>query len=252
MRTSVAAAALAFLLTTGWSVAAEIETRTESFTSGGVRIGVEWFEAAGSASAERRPAVLMLHGADGRNFVERYRVGARSLAEDGYHVFLLHYFDRTGDRWASLTTIFRNFLTWMSTLDDALTWVGRHPGVDPRRIGVLGVSLGASLSMAAAAQDARIKALVVYFGPVPDGAAEGITRMPPTLILHGAADPIVPVSNAYALEELLKKRGTPYEIAVYPGQGHGFRGQAQADAVRRVTAFLDRYLRGGTSRAGEE
>ena len=252
MRTSAAAAALAFVLTTGWSVAAEIETRTESFTSGGVPIGVEWFEAAGAASAERRPAVLMLHGADGRNFVERYRVGARGLAQAGYHVVLLHYFDRTGDRWASLTTIFRNFLTWMGTLDDAVSWVGRRPRVDPQRIGLLGVSLGASLSIAAAAQDPRIKALVVYFGPMPDGAAEGIMRMPPTLILHGATDPIVPVSNAYALEELLKKRGVPHEIAVYPGQGHGFRGEAQADAARRVTAFLDRYLRRGTSRGGEE
>jgi carboxymethylenebutenolidase len=216
--------------------------RTTSFTSGGRSITVEWFGAAGGAA--RAPAVVMLHGADGLSRRgAQYRAGARSLAAGGYHVALVHYFDRTGTQWASLPAIFQNFSAWMETLSDALAFVGAQPGVDPGRLGVVGISLGAALSVATAANDPRIKALVDYFGPVPEGSLAGATRLPPTLVLHGAADPIVPVSNARSLEAFLQARGVPHEVQVYPGEGHGFSGTAQADADRRVAAFLDRHLK---------
>jgi carboxymethylenebutenolidase len=121
--------------------------------------------------------------------------------------------------------------------------VGAQPGVDPNRLGVVGISLGAALSLSTATTDRRIKALVDYFGPVPEGSLAGATRLPPTLVLHGAQDWIVPASNARALEAFLQARGVPHEVMIYPGEGHGFSGTAQADADRRVAAFLDRHLR---------
>jgi carboxymethylenebutenolidase len=62
------------------------------------------------------------------------------------------------------------------------------------------------------------------------------------LILHGASDRIVPVANARALQNLLQAGGIPFEIQIYPGQGHGFTGAAQADATRRIKAFFGRTL----------
>ncbi len=213
-----------------------------AFTSGGRPVTVEWFAAAGAG--KRAPAVVMLHGADGLGRRgEQYRAGARALAAGGYHVALVHYFDRTGTQWASLPAIFQNFPAWMETLSDALTFVGAQPGVDPNRLGVVGISLGAALSLSTAAGDRRIKALVDYFGPVPEGSLQNATRLPPTLVLHGASDPIVPVSNARSLEAFLQARGVPHEVRIYPGEGHGFSGAAQADATQRVAAFLDRHLK---------
>ena len=213
-----------------------------NFTSGGRPITVEWFPAEGVDGPA--PAVLMLHGADGlTQRGDQYRAGARALAADGYHVGLVHYFDRTGSRWASLPAIFQNFPHWMETLRDALTFAGGQPGVDASRLGVVGISLGAALSVATAAEDTRIRALVDYFGPVPEGSLQGATRLPPTLILHGAADPIVPVSNARSLEGFLERKAVPHEVKIYPGEGHGFGRAAQADADRRVAAFLDRHLK---------
>ena len=62
------------------------------------------------------------------------------------------------------------------------------------------------------------------------------------MVLHGSADPIVPVSNAYAVEALLRQQNVPHEIKIYPGQGHGFRGAAESDATARSLAFLQRHL----------
>jgi carboxymethylenebutenolidase len=221
--------------------------KRQSFVSGGKAITVEVFEAPGAGG--RRPAVLMLYGADGLSRGTQYQAGARAVADAGYQVFLVHYLDRTNERRASFATLFQNFEPWMGTVRDALDWVSRHPGVDPSRIGIIGISLGAALGLAVAGGDRRIRALVDYFGPLPQGAVTAASRLPPTLILHGGADPIVPVANAYAIENLLKEQGVAHEIKVYAGQGHGFYGVTQADATARVKAFLDRHLRSGTRAA---
>lgn len=211
----------------------------QTFRSGGWPIAVDTFQPG---IPSPRPAVLMLHGADGLHGHGQYRDGARSIAGAGYEVHLVHYLDRTGERRASFGTLFQNFQPWMDTVHDALAWVSNHAGADSDRVGIGGISLGAALGLAVASADRHIKALVNYFGPLPQGAIARDARLPPTLILHGAMDPIVPVSNAYAIEALLRQQAVPHEIKIYPEQAHGFRGEAQRDATRRALAFLQRYL----------
>ena len=211
----------------------------QSFTSGGRSIAVEVF---GREPAGRHPAILMLHGADGLSSNTQYRAGARAIAAAGYRVFLVHYLDRTGERRASFGTVFQNFLPWMETVRDAVAWVAARPDVNPDRIGLVGVSLGAALGLAVDGSERRIKVLIDYFGPLPQGVIASGARLPPTLILHGGSDPAVPVANAYAIENLLQEQGVAHDIKVYPGQGHGFYGAAQEDATARVLAFLRRHL----------
>jgi carboxymethylenebutenolidase len=88
----------------------------------------------------------------------------------------------------------------------------------------------------------RIRAIVDYFGPLPEELARERPRLPPTLILHGSADAIVPVSHARALERLLQEQGTAHQIRIYEGQGHGLTGPAQLDAAARVARFLGQHL----------
>jgi dienelactone hydrolase len=209
----------------------------QEFASGGVGITVEQFASGASGN---RPAVILLHGADGPG--SRYRAAAGEVAAGGYNVFLVHYLNRTGQTRASYGTIHQNLPVWTRTVRDAISYVSQQPGVNSRRIGLLGVSLGGGLALATAQQDSRVQAVVDYFGFVPRGFGSG--RLPPTLVLHGASDPIVPVSNAYALQGILQARGVPHEVQIYPGQGHGFTGAAQADASQRITAFFGRYLGG--------
>ncbi|AWN39819.1 dienelactone hydrolase family protein [Methylobacterium durans] len=218
----------------------------QSFTSHGQRIEVEWFAASGGSAAggtgTNGPAVLLLHGADGLTYAEGYRLAARTISASGYHVAFLHYLDRTGGRRVAYSRLRQEFPLWATTVRDGVSWLALQPSVDARRLGIVGVSLGAALAFEVAASDAPVKAIVDYFGPLPEGLAARRPRLPPTLILHGASDPIVPVAQAYAIERLLKQQDTPYEIQIYPGQGHGFTGTAQFGSAAQVTTFLDRHL----------
>jgi carboxymethylenebutenolidase len=223
------------------SIPMPVTAQRNAFKSGGKTIAVETFQGSGSSP---HPTLVMLHGADGLGYNSQYREAARTVAAAGYQVHLVHYLDRTGEKRASFSTLFQNFMPWMSTVQDALTFTANHPGADPGRIGIVGISLGAALGLAVSSTDSRVKALVNYFGPLPQGAIAPTSRLPPTLVLHGSADPIVPVANAYAVEALLRQQNVPHEVKVYPGQGHGFRGAAEEDATRRALAFLQRHLAG--------
>jgi carboxymethylenebutenolidase len=216
------------------------------FTSGGRRIRAEWFPAGaggGLKGGASSPALIMLHGADGLAWNgDRYRLAAGLVAGSGYHVALLHYLDRTGDRRADYATLREDYPLWVETVRDGLTWLAGQPGVAPNRLGLMGVSLGGALSLSVGAGDRRIKAIVEYSGPVPEDLPSSGVRLPPTLVLHGESDRIVPASHARRLERLLGEAGTPHEVQVYPGEGHMLSGTAQFDAAARVTAFLSRHL----------
>ncbi len=209
---------------------------TASLTSQGASIAVDWFGASTPG-----PAVLMLHGADGLRFVDRYRAGARVLASGGVSVALVHYLDASGETRVGFSSLGRNFGRWVATVRDSLDWLAKRPGVDPARLGLVGISLGATLSLTVASDDERVRAIVDYFGPLP-GTLANATHLPPTLILHGADDPIVGVDHARNLSALLKERGVRYERVIYPGQGHGFHGAASEDADRRALTFLAKHL----------
>ncbi|MGB6387720.1 MAG: dienelactone hydrolase family protein [Terriglobales bacterium] len=187
------------------------------------------------------PAVIALYGAGGNvSGMERY---AGTLAAQGFAVYLLHYFDRTGTESADKATIFRNFPLWMKTLWDAVSFVEMQPQVDRERIALLGFSLGAYLSLAISAIDPRVKVVVEFFGGMPKEMKLFMRRLCPVLILHGETDPTVPVEEAYQLQKLLEKKGISYEIKIYPGTGHGFEDETiWRDAGLRSLQFLQKYL----------
>ena len=186
------------------------------------------------------PAVIALHGAGGNiSGMERY---ATMLSAEGFAVYLLHYFDRTGTEAADLQSMKRNFPLWMKTLWDAISFIETQPQADRERIALLGFSLGAYLSLANSTIDTRVKVVVEFFGGMPKEMNLFMRRLCPVLILHGEADPTVPVKEAYQLQMLLEKKGIPYEIKIYPGAGHGFESEIWRDAGLRRLKFLRKYL----------
>jgi carboxymethylenebutenolidase len=161
----------------------------------------------------------------------------------GVHVFVPHYFERTGHTWVSPSQIEQYFLAWFETLQNAVDFVATQHGIDVNRIGLLGFSLGAYLSLALATQDLRIAAVAELFGGLAEHFLPHASKLPPVLILHGSKDPVVPVERAYELEHTLQQHKIPYGMHIYPDQGHVFQGFAQLDAMRRIAGFFGRYLK---------
>ena len=195
-----------------------------------------------TASGRRGPAIVLLYGSDGLTNTGRYEAAARAIAAAGYTVFLPRYFEVTSDVRARYGDLRTKFPFWRQAIVDALAGpIASAPGIDRNRIGVVGFSLGGALALAASAQTARIKAVVNYFGYLPDELAAA-KRFAPTLILHGDSDRIVPVSNAAAIAQLLKSRGAHVETQIYQGEGHGLSARVLPDAISRTANFLGRYL----------
>ena len=65
----------------------------------------------------------------------------------------------------------------------------------------------------------------------------------PLLILHGANDPRVPLSEAEQIAAAVRARGVECELVVYADEGHGFAKRHNLfDSMPRIAAFLARHL----------
>jgi dienelactone hydrolase len=226
-------------------VAPEIEEVSETFPSHGKKVAVDRFAPTAPG---RYPLVVVLHGHGGIGSEGRgssLHEEARRLARLGYVALVPHYFDRTGTKFNNAVRNGRYYKVWRETIADVVTYGGKLPQVDRRRVGLIGHSLGASVVVSCGMVDRRISAVVEYAGGLVfiDGPPVQPPAMPPTLILHGDADTIVSVREARKLEAAFTEWQTPFEIQIYPGAGHGLRGEDQQDAWKRTLGFLGRYLK---------
>ncbi len=70
--------------------------------------------------------------------------------------------------------------------------------------------------------------------------------LPPTLTIHGDADPIVPYQHAVMLHEKLDGLGVPNELHTVPGGRHGGFNQEQTLAIfETIRRFLSQHGLGG-------
>ena len=229
---------------------------TLEFLSGAkpIRMHAQELHTPAGQAIARRPALLLLHGSGGHVDSWAARL-APFLHEAGIGLYAPHYFDRTGTARADLALLTDGIHVpqWIETVDAALRFVASRPAVDPEQIVVAGISLGAFLALALAAQQSagkdpkeqrRMRALLdVSGGLVPpyDGMATG--RMPPTLILHGAADTVVSVLYAQELDRRLTELKVPHRTEILEGEGHWFSGNALPRILLAVSAFLQENLK---------
>ena len=90
----------------------------------------------------------------------------------------------------------------------------------------------------------RFPALIFDEALIP--AVSPITHVdaadPPTLLIHGDADPLVHVSHSVAMSEALKSSNIESDFLVIEGGKHGFRGENSVIANQARLAWFEKYL----------
>jgi acetyl esterase/lipase len=157
----------------------------------------------------------------------------------------------------------------------------RRWGVDPERLGVFGGSAGGHLSLMLGTtgdagdpassdpvlrEDSKVAAVVAYFPPVDlSGLAGPNDRFPaldfdpaksqsvspiffvdasdpPSLMIHGDQDELVPLRNSERILEAFRGAGVATDLMVIPGGKHGFEGEHAVIARRAMVEWFEKYL----------
>lgn len=206
-----------------------------SFTSQGQAASAELYPPAGGVAA--KGLVVIAYGSDGLTdnlsgpWATMIRGFADGLAAAGHTAIIPDWLSitKTTPGPAVLDSIHRNRGSWQEALSDAIDSASGLPGASP--IGLLGFSLGGHLCLRLRS---KASVLVEHFAPVLDGIGSA-GMLSHAQVHHGEADnfPGTGFVNAEAIKRTLEGEGTSTELFAYPGAGHGFGGDDQANVDAR-------------------
>lgn len=74
---------------------------------------------------------------------------------------------------------------------------------------------------------------------------------PPTLLIHGDKDELVPVTNSKMIHEAFQKNNVKTQIIIIEGAEHGFRGEDATRATAAMVAWFEQTLAKPAARAGK-
>ncbi len=243
---------------------------TVQFNSGDGTQLAGWFLPPGAKDA----SVILVHGLAANRITMLEQ--ALLVNQQGYGALLFDLRNH-GASAGDLTTI---GYTEAQDVQAAFAYLQQRPDVNPDRIGLIGESMGGAAVLLATPDLPTAKVVVVEstFTSLEDNVADAIRddfhlpayplthlhlwfvsnlgRFPahdlrpidaiaqvsprPLLIMHGAADSLLPVHNA---ERLYAAASEPKHLHIIPGAEHaGLMAQAPAEFTPVLLDFLEEYL----------
>ena len=243
-----------------------------------------WLLSPISAPAGAKvPLIVSVHGgpaaANSPSFV--WQGWNADLANAGYYLFLPNPRGSYGQGEAFTRANIRDF--GGGDLRDILTGIDaaeKMAPIDDNRLGLIGYSYGGFMAMWANTQTDRFKAIVgggglsdwlsyygtngidkwmipffgtsMYDDPNPYWAVSAIRTIKrahtPTFLFAGERDVEVPPTQSVEYWHALQAMNVPVSLVIYPDEGHGIRQpEHMLDYRRRIVAWFDRYLGGGTA-----
>ena len=243
-------------------------------TVGDVKLTIDIFTPPGHKPSDKRPAAVFFFGGGWNGgSIKQFEPHCRYLASRGMVAMVADYRVKSRQN----TTPFECVKDGKS----AVRWIRTHAarlGVDPKRIAAGGGSAGGHVAAATgtvpgleeAGEDRAVSPVpdaMLLFNPVYDNGPKGYGHsrvkdrykeispmhnirkgMPPTIVLLGTRDKLIPVATAKAFKAKMDAVGSRSELRLYEGAKHGFfnarsfkKGAAAENYVKTVQE-MDRFL----------
>ena len=216
-------------------------------------------------TSENPPCIIALHGLESSKDDGKWPILASRFCEAGF-ACLRFSFRGCGEGTEKSEGDFEDtsLTDRIKDYEAALRFLGGTGKVDVGRLGIMGSSFGGMVAIAA--QNKKIKAMVTLATPytlprpikpplkieegyyvLPSGRRlkekffadlqkydllHAIKDAPPTLIIHGSKDELVPVEHAYRLYENAKQ---PKELEIIEGANHTFSQAKDLDKITKLS-----------------
>ncbi|HEV8082159.1 MAG TPA: alpha/beta hydrolase [Chitinophagaceae bacterium] len=204
---------------------------------------------------EKLPTIILIHGGgfwEGDKRSDLYVKMATAFALHGYVAISINY--RLKDKTFSYTKSILD--TCIVDVMDAMEWVYSNSsqyGIDTSNIIICGDSAGAGIAVNTSYDPAHAKyfrACIDLWGGLPDSTTwdapifkNGITKYtPPTCIIHGTSDNIIPYKTSRQLSRKLKAAGIYNELHPLRKADH-YPVQLVNYFVALMIAFSDKILK---------
>jgi len=212
---------------------AEIKTQWIDYKQGDTPL--RGYLAYDDAIKDKRPGVLLVHRRDGMSALTLKN--AEMVARLGYVVFAPDIFGvlpKGVEEEKAQSAIYNKDRPLMRARAAAGFDVLReNPMVEPAKIAVLGYCFGGTTAVEFAESGVPIVGTVTIHGSFRDFAPDAAKRIHGRmLILHGAEDPVAPLSEVNLLIQELRDAKVAWQLELYSGTQHGFSTPKNADEER--------------------
>ncbi|MGH9272517.1 MAG: prolyl oligopeptidase family serine peptidase, partial [Ilumatobacteraceae bacterium] len=255
----------------GWDGVPLVEPETVTLDQDGTTLHARWYRSPASTGR----LLVMLHGGPTGQWPVTFMPRVALWLQRGWDVLLPDHRGSTGHGWAYQQALDGRW----GELDvaDTAAWIDHAHAVGwatPARTVVMGGSSGGYtvlrllgrgdaavaggialypvtdlVDLAARSHRFEAHSTIRLIGPLDDveryrersamSVVDGVSV--PLLVLHGTADPVVPVKGTVAFVEALRARGGNVELHLFEGEAHGFRQpEHQLAEYRLIGEFLGR------------
>jgi len=190
------------------------------------------------AKGKKFPAVIVIH--ENRGLVPHIQDVTRRMAREGFLALAPDALSPVGGTPEDISNVGELFkqLNGEQTTKNfvaAVKFLETHPNSNGK-VGCTGFCWGGAMTNQVAVNSPDLDAAVPYYGRQP--SAEDVAKIKAPIMAHYAENDAGINAGIAAFEEALKKNNKEYQILSYPGTGHGFNNDTNADRYNEEAAKL--------------